>query len=448
VFSRPDFIEKTRLFVPVYLDGDEAGAQRWGEQFRVSGYPTMLVLNADRAEMQRIAGSMDLAQYANVLDTALGDLQPVSVILDAAVAGRALSAEECHRLAYNAWALDDLDKKDYGTHAARLSKAAENCPVAAATERTRLKLFAADYAADAESDALKPGKPPSTSLAALVDETVTALGNHQLAHDAGDSLLYLGDNFFAAVKARGAKPARAFNADFSAAMDAIAGDARFAEADQLDALGRKLSAAKALSPDGKIPEGIAHAVRARLDAALAGDQIPYVRSGIINSALHIFEELADNETAYRVVQAELPKTKTPYYYKADLGSLAEELGRKDAAVDWYAQAYAEAEGEATRFQWGVLYLSSLLRLRPDDGARIREVGAQVLGELDGPGRIYRRSRMRLEKIDGELQAWNKAAKGAHADVLDTLHQRLQQTCKQIPAADPSRHSCDAFLAQT
>ncbi len=49
VFIRPDFIAKTRLFVPVYLDGDSPGAQSWGEQFDVLGYPTLVVLDSGSA---------------------------------------------------------------------------------------------------------------------------------------------------------------------------------------------------------------------------------------------------------------------------------------------------------------------------------------------------------------------------------------------------------------
>ncbi len=37
VFSRPDFIEKSKLFVAVYLDGDLPDAQKWGDVFRVTG---------------------------------------------------------------------------------------------------------------------------------------------------------------------------------------------------------------------------------------------------------------------------------------------------------------------------------------------------------------------------------------------------------------------------
>ena len=446
VFSRPDFIEKTKLFVPVYLDGDEPGAQQAGERFRVTGYPTMVVLDAAGNEIQRIAGTMDLAQFANLLDTVLGDVQPVNAILDGAAAGRTLSAQECHRLAYNGWSLDEVDEKDYAAQAARLTKAAQHCPATAAAERMRLKLFALNYAADAESDALSSGKQPSASLAARIDEIATDLKDRELARNAGDALIYVGENAFAAVKARGGKTAQSFVADYSAAMDAIADDTSFAEADRLETIASKLAASKIASPDGKIPEDLARSSRTRLDAILAGDQIPYVRSGIINSALHIFEQLDDDETAYRVVKAELPKTKTPYYYKADLASIAEDLGRKDEAIDWYAQAYTEAEGVATRFQWGTLYLLGLVRMKPEDAARIRDVGVQVLGELDGPDRIYRRSRTRLEKIDKELQAWNKAAKGAHSEVIGALRERMQQTCAKIPAQDQSREACNSFLA--
>jgi protein disulfide-isomerase len=35
VFSRRDLVEKSRLFVPVYLDGDDAGARKWGEEFNI-----------------------------------------------------------------------------------------------------------------------------------------------------------------------------------------------------------------------------------------------------------------------------------------------------------------------------------------------------------------------------------------------------------------------------
>ncbi len=108
VFNRPDFIEKSRLFVAVYLDGDLPDAQKWGDVFRVTGYPTVVVFKADRTEITRIAGNMDLSLYARVLDDALGDVRPVKDVIALATKAEApLAPADCRRLAYHAFDLDD-----------------------------------------------------------------------------------------------------------------------------------------------------------------------------------------------------------------------------------------------------------------------------------------------------------------------------------------------------
>src|ERR1022692_4574755 len=63
VFSRSDFIAKTRQFIAVHLDGDDPGAQKWGEKFHVLGYPTVVILRPDQREVTRLSGGMDLSLY-------------------------------------------------------------------------------------------------------------------------------------------------------------------------------------------------------------------------------------------------------------------------------------------------------------------------------------------------------------------------------------------------
>jgi thiol-disulfide isomerase/thioredoxin len=444
VFSRPDFIAKSRLFVPVYLDGDDAGAQKWGEEFRVTGYPTVVVLDADRHELMRIAGGMDLGLYATVLDTALADLQPAGTLLDAAAGGHKLKAGECRRLAFNSWELDvAADAAAQAALARRLAAAAAACPAEARTERARLHIFAASYAARAEADALKSGQPPSKLLRAHVGAVGEVLASERTAVEVADALRYLDESFFRAVKAGGASAAP-WLARFTRAMDGAASHPDYTEADQLGAIGSKLKAVKVIN--GAIPAGVARAANARIGAALAGQQIPYVRSGIINAVLPIYDVLGQNEQAYKVVQGELAKTATPYYYKEDLGELAESLGRREEALRWFAEGYTEARGPATRFQWGQIYATSLLRLQPDGAEKIRTVTAQVLGELDGPGRIYRRDRLRLEQLDAALRKWNTDTGGAHHDVIVSLRERMQQICGKIAQDEPAHASCSAFLA--
>jgi protein disulfide-isomerase len=447
VFSRPDFIAKTKLFLPVYLDGDDDGAQKWGEQFGIQGYPTLIVLDPDRHELIRLGAGRDVAQYAAVLDLALDDLEPVDGLLQKAADGKGLSRDECRRLAYNDWQLDILDSTLYAQRADRLQAALARCPADAQLERARLTIFAAYYAASAQSAALDaPKAVPSAQLAALTDEVAALLGQPSDAVASAEALADLDDPFFKAVRSRGAKYAKSLRDHYVATMDAAAGDSRYAEADQLGFIDAKLRALSALNPPrNKLPPGVLAEANQRIDSALAREQNPYVRSGLVNAALNILEDTGDYSKAYRLAQAEISRSSTPYYYQADLAEIAEKLGHKDEAISLLDQAYRGSQGAATRFQWGELYLSGLLRMAPKDTMRIRDTGTQVLSELDGPDRIYRRARVRLETLDRELRAWNDAAKGQHQDVLQSLHARMQAICVKIPEKEPAHGSCEAFL---
>src|SRR5580704_17523721 len=151
VFSRPEFIAKSKLFLPVYLDGDDEGAQKWGESFHIQGYPTLIILDPDRHEIIRLGAGRDVTQYAAALDVALENVQPVDALLKSVSAGGALKIEECRRLAYNSWELDTLEADSYAAQAHALATAASDCPADALVERASLNTYAAYYAANAES---------------------------------------------------------------------------------------------------------------------------------------------------------------------------------------------------------------------------------------------------------------------------------------------------------
>ena len=59
LFNRQDFIERSRFFVPVYIDGDSPSAQRLGSRFKVSGYPTMILFRPDGSEITRLPGEVE-----------------------------------------------------------------------------------------------------------------------------------------------------------------------------------------------------------------------------------------------------------------------------------------------------------------------------------------------------------------------------------------------------
>jgi len=448
VFSRPDFIEKLKLFIPVHLDGDDPGAQKWGEKFGVSGYPTVLVLKADQSELARISGGMDLSQYAEVLDLVLGDVRPVNTILVELKQANAkpLTRDDCRRLAYYGWDVAD----DLSTRAAELaqtlSQAAARCPTDATAEQARLIVIAANMAADAEAASLGAGKPPSQRLVVLIGKVSAILRNPPLANEISDALGGLDESFFKAAVAVAPQDAADWIRRYAAVMDAAAMDPRFSSADHLYSIYGKLVATKALAPQHKIPPELAAAAQQRIDAALAEKMDEHTRPSVVNAALNILDVLGDDDKAYAITHAQLAQSRSPYYYMLDLAELDEKHGHIDSAVEWLSRAYAQSQGAATRFQWGSAYLRGLIRMKPTDDAAIRSAGLAVLGELDGPDRIYRRTRVGLEHLDQALVKWN--AKGDHAATIAALRQRMDGICSQIPQSDPANATCRGFLAKS
>src|SRR5213596_3055293 len=110
LFNRQDFIERSRFFVPVYIDGDSPSAQKLGARFNVSGYPTMILFTPDGREIVRLPGEADPEQYMRVLTMGMNGARPVKDTLAAALSGgrghAALSADDWRMLAYYSWITD------------------------------------------------------------------------------------------------------------------------------------------------------------------------------------------------------------------------------------------------------------------------------------------------------------------------------------------------------
>ncbi|HEY6457721.1 MAG TPA: thioredoxin family protein [Steroidobacteraceae bacterium] len=447
VFSRSDFIEKLKLFIPVYLDGDDPGAQKWGDQFGVTGYPTVLVLRADRSELARISGGMDLAQYSEVLDSVLGDVRPVGAILAAlqAPGAQVLSRDDCHRLAYYGWDLTDEVNSRSSALAATLARAAARCPTGTEADRARLIVMAASVAADGEAAALVAGKAPGRWLVRLIGQVDGLLGDQALADSIADAIGDLDESFFQAVDKSQPERAAAWSRRYARVMEAAATEPRFSVADHLYFLNSELAATKALDAKHEIAPQLVARAHQRIDAALAGKLDEHARASVVNAALNILDLLGDDDRAYAITRAQMAQSKSPYYYMLDLASLDEKHGHPDSAVNWLAQAYAQSQGAATRFQWGTEYLMGLIRMKPTDDARIRSAGLQVLGELVGPDRIYRRTRDRLQRLSQALEKWNVS--GDHTATIAVLRRRMDGICSQIPKSDPANAACRGFLAR-
>src|SRR5450432_375725 len=164
LFNRQDFIERSRGFVPVYVDGDSPGAQKIGARFHVSGYPTMVLFNPQGKEVTRLPGEVDPVRYTQVLTLGMNAARPVGAVLaDALARPAALDANDWRLLAFYSWDTDQQQIIDKQRLPATLLALADACPADAPETAMRLRLKAL-----AAADAKAPPKVDATTRSGLV----------------------------------------------------------------------------------------------------------------------------------------------------------------------------------------------------------------------------------------------------------------------------------------
>ncbi|HEX5651180.1 MAG TPA: thioredoxin family protein [Steroidobacteraceae bacterium] len=447
IFNKREFQERSRLFVPVYLDGDTPSAQKHGERFGVVGYPTMILFRPDGTEITRLPGGVDVTRYATILDVALQDARPVKDILAAAQAGHPVPANDWRLLAYYSWGTDvDGRALPQEQRLPAFRTLAARCPPELPGECGRLffeylhEAAAASTAAKPAFDGLERADARRRLLAALPLAAVQTTNVDNLLYGAKDTITLLSDP--------GSAERRELTRAWGAALDQIGAPANannLSAPEQLLLVRARVMLARLDAGDAApLPPALLDEARQAVASVDASTTDAYARQAAINAAANLYWEAGLSEDANTLLTAELEKSKSPYYFMLDLAELAEKAGRKQEAVQWLARAYQGAEGPATRFQWGYNYLVGMLEMTPEDTAGIERAGLAVLGELDdAPDAFYQRTRMRLEQLDSQLLEWGSS--GEAAKVVAALRARTQQICVKLPADDPGRRSCERFL---
>jgi hypothetical protein len=444
IFNRREFQERSRLFVPVYLDGDTPSAQKQGERFGVIGYPTMILFRPDGTEITRLPGNVGIERYAKILDVALADARPVKEIVAAATHGGEVTANDWQLLAYYSWPSDNGRILPEADRIPGFRTMSQRCPAEMKADCSRLYFEYLGAVAGAASN----GKAPMTGLerAAARKELIDLLASPAVDRANIDNLLYGSKAVIGVLSDAGTAERGELTVAWGSALDRLASDetAPLSAPDQLKLLRARVLLAHLDHPDAPLPPALLDQMRSTVARLDAETKDPTARQAVINAAANLYWEAGLDEDGNKLLVAELEKSSSPYYFMLDLADLAEKAGRKDEAVQWLARAYDGAKGPATRFQWGYSYLVGLLEMTPEDSKAIQATGLKVLGELDGsPDAFYQRTQMRLEQLSAKLLEWGKTAD--HAKVIETLRTRTSEICRGMPEGDAGRRNCERFL---
>jgi len=443
IFNRQDFIEKSRFFLPVYLDGDSPGAQKLGTRFKVRGYPTMILFKPDGEEITRLPGEVDPERYMQVLSFGIQSARPAKEIIAAALGnappGATPSVDDWRLLAFYSWDTDEqqlLPSKDVAATLKRLASASR---LAAPDASARFALRALVAEATAKPATTSPDSAAISQVLALLADPRLARENFDLITNySGDVLSYL-----ASTKPDQQKPLRAA---WNGALDQFLADASLSTADRLTAMVGKVAVANLDVASGALPEPILQQARSEVAQAdrLTSDR--YARQSVISAASDVLTEAGLLDESDSLLKRELKRSHSPYYFMLGLAANAKKRGDKAAAVEWSGKAYAASSGPATRLQWGASYIKTLTELAPDQEAPIETAAKRILGELKtAPETFYERNLRSLERVGKSLREWNK--ENAHAAVIGRLQAQLDGICKKLPAADPSKAACRSVNIQ-
>ena len=439
LFNRQDFIEQSRAFVAVHIDGDAPGAQKLGTRFKVRGYPTMIMFNADGAELTRLPGEIDAPQVVKVMQMGLAGGRPIKTVLADARAGKKISANEWRLLSFYSWETDEQQLVSPSETPGLLVQLAVASKGVDEDVSTRLYLKALAASNDGQ------GIKPDAALAQRVDAVLTDPAQSRalmdvLTNGAPDIVLTL-------TPEAGAARSKLVTA-FDAALKRLQADASLSRADRLTALDSRVELARLDQPKNALQPKLSAALQkevrdtaARMDREITDG---YERQACITEAAHILGRAGLWKDSDELLKANLAKSHSPYYLMSYLGGNARKQGRNDEALRWYEDAFNKSEGPATRLQWGATYFTALVELAPQDKTKIEKTAAQLFTEASqDKSAFYERSARSLVKVGTELQKWN--ADGKNAAAVARLKTQLSGVCAKVDSADKQRATCEGLI---
>ena len=441
IFNQQAFKERASFFIPVYLDGDSASAQKLGEQFKVQGYPTMILFRPDGTEITRLPGEVDAARYIQALSLGMNAIHPVKQALALGLKDDAhLNRDDWRLLADYSWDTDDgvlsvTSEKNAVTLQTLANHAqADHAPA----EALRLELKAVAAAAT------EPKSEPIDRAAGL-KAVQQVLGNAALARSNFDIIVNYPAEMTHYLSTAGTPERAALTAAWDQTLVTMTSDTSLSTTDRISAVYGRVVLVKLDAPANQpLPAPLLATVREQVALADKNTTNGYERQSVIDNAAETLTAAGLIGESDTLLTAELKRSPAPYYFMSGLARNAAARGDKTAALKWYQQAYDTSKGPATRLRWGVSYVKGVIDLTPQDDTRVTQVAESVLSEAGAiPDAFYGRNRAALERLVTRLDAWNQGKQ--HDAAVKKVLTQLEGVCAKLPAGDPQHATCQDLL---
>lgn len=433
VFNKPQFADIVRGFVPVYLDGDTADAQRLGETFAISGYPTILILTPEKEELLRLGGSLAADEVERALAAVRAQGQSFRAALDRVESKKATEAD-CNLLAHAAWELLPEEQWPPTKVMTSLRSAVDACPAKLERERSLLTATLVGMAAMGRKDpeAATIVKEVETKVSAYFDimfktQDTAWAARAFINNRAGDMADWL----------EGKKPTPVTTGWKAKWLEAAQWIRERKEASVDTRLSSHLPLVEFelhANPDKPVSEGTQKLIVEAAAKANKDARNPYDRHAVISGAAYLLRQVGRPEKAKSMLIAEAYASDTPFYYYSSLAAQEKALGHMDEARKWSRKAREKAAGRATRLQW--IANDVQINANPSDSVERKyllglaeEFYSLAMSLDDG---FLGRNRVRAKQI-------RKTLEDLQGDDVKELLARYKAACEQL-AAEP-RAAC-------
>jgi thiol-disulfide isomerase/thioredoxin len=443
VFSSPEFIARSHLFVAVYIDGDSENAQAEGEKFGLLGYPTMIIFDSDGNELTRIPGGIDIQAYANILDLTLEKVAPVSDLVKSLALDRTtLSEKECRLLAYNSWGqnpnlTEELDEVEL------FRSIYDACPAGLQPEQSIAYMQYFGVLLDSLDTELVESTLNAQQIEEATDVVYGILGNYELVRANIFAVILDAANISSALTEKDTPERQKMVESFLAAINKLRADEAVYKRERIYTVLGKIRLEQIDDPEVELSEELQAEAISVVAWADESTPDPYQRQDIINASSGVLERAGLVKEAKALLLAELDTSKEPYYFMVSLGDIEQEAGNYEEAIAWFKKAYDVSTGPATRFQWGYYYVVSLMEMAPDDHARIKSATISVIRELEAGAGFYQRPKAQLARLEQKLLDWSEETE--QADTITGIRSDVLVICDNFEGEEGSFETCQSFL---
>ncbi|MCP4076649.1 MAG: thioredoxin family protein [Gammaproteobacteria bacterium] len=445
IFKDPQFIQSTKHYIPVYLDGDTEEAQKWGTNLKVMGYPTLMILSPAGKEVLRLSPGNSIADLVSTMNYTKNVWNPVSEVLAQAISSDSIDPRKIQSLATYSWSQDKdvSDKADeYSAQLFQLEDKLKNTGL----NKTRALIFMAALSIKLESltEEQQLSKSDREKYKSRLEDILTT---PELLKATMMSLAYSGDSLVKHLTENPEKNQTSERQSFINLYVYKMREYRNIKSLPFDRYYATFFPSIDLEEnfDIKLEQDDKTQLTNYTSKTLPQTKDPKAREALVSDASYLLFKYGMQKQAKEMLESEIKITSNPHYLMSTLGYFEKQQGNPVKALEWYEKAYKAAKGPATKLQWYGSYVRNLIDLNPDDTQSIKSHVGTLLGKYTNMsdsffGRNYRV----LLSVKKSTNKWAK--KNNETIWVETLKTQGLKRCSQS-IKDIYKSGCEKFYQE-